>query len=73
MIEITFVNYSDALTFNASSLTTYNTTNSFYLSFENDDKARETEEIIKRHGYKTEHTDSTIRVFNKDSFEVKIS
>jgi hypothetical protein len=50
-----------------------NSENCMAMYFENDDIARQTEDIIKRSNIKTKHTDSEITILNISDYNYKIN
>lgn len=43
---------------------TSHVTNNLFLTFDTDENARNSEEILKNHGFKTSHSECTITVHN---------
>lgn len=69
MVNITLLNNVGTLSTQVKRVTTSMASNSILLSFDTDDMARSIEDMIKRRGYKTEHTEKTVKVFNATDFD----
>lgn len=70
MVNITFLNDVGTLSTQANKVTTSVASNSIFLYFDTDEQARSIEDMLKRKGYITEHTDKTVKIFNANDFDL---
>ena len=47
-------------------------TNNLALSFDTDEQARDAEDMLKKHNYKTKHSDCEITVFNISDYDLTL-